>query len=100
MKERLGPSIPPRFCAVMLGRTGKGKRMAECFVAKISEFKDGQRRVISHGRHEIGVFCDKDKFYAYSNFCLHQGGPACEGLIIAQVHEKIMEDMTSSGLKI
>jgi nitrite reductase/ring-hydroxylating ferredoxin subunit len=73
--------------------------MVERFVANASELKEGFRRIVSEGKHEIGVFYDKGKLYAYSNFCLHQGGPACEGLIIAQVEEKLMEDMTSVGLR-
>src|SRR6187401_2762559 len=36
--------------------------------------------------------------YAYSNFCLHQGGPACEGLTIAKVEERLRPDKTSLGL--
>ena len=38
------------------------------------------------------------QFYAYSNFCLHQGGPACEGLTIAKVEERLLPDKTSQGL--
>jgi nitrite reductase/ring-hydroxylating ferredoxin subunit len=72
--------------------------MAEKFVGKLSEFKDGDRRIIYHGEHEIGVFREGGEFYAYSNFCLHQGGPACEGLTIAKVEERIMPDKTSQGL--
>ncbi len=47
---------------------------------------------------EIGVFREGGEFYAYSNYCLHQGGPACEGLIIAKVEERIAPDRTSKGL--
>ena len=72
--------------------------MAEKFVAKVSEFKDGDRRIVFLGNHEIGVFRDKGQFYAYSNFCLHQGGPACEGLTIAKVEERLRPDKTSQGL--
>ena len=32
------------------------------------------------------------------NFCLHQGGPACEGLTIAKVEERLRPDKTSMGL--
>ena len=49
--------------------------MAEQFVGKIAEFKDGDRRIIFAGDNEIGVFRHEGQFYAYSNFCLHQGGP-------------------------
>jgi nitrite reductase/ring-hydroxylating ferredoxin subunit len=72
--------------------------MAEQFVAKTSEMNDGDRRIVFMGEHEIGVFREKGEYYAYSNFCLHQGGPACEGLTIAKVEERIMPDKTSRGL--
>src|SRR5688500_268480 len=72
--------------------------MPEQFVGKLSEFNDGDRRVIFVGDNEIGVFRHGGEFYAYSNYCLHQGGPACEGLTIAKVEEAIMPDMTSRGL--
>jgi nitrite reductase/ring-hydroxylating ferredoxin subunit len=65
---------------------------------KTSEFKDGDRRIVFVGDHEIGVFRENGTFYAYSNYCLHQGGPACEGLTIAKVEERIMPDKTSKGL--
>ncbi len=81
----------------------KGKRegvtqMAEKFVAKLNEMQDGDRRIVFVGDNEIGVFRHEGEFYAYSNFCLHQGGPACEGLTIAKVEERLREDKTSMGL--
>lgn len=72
--------------------------MTEQFVGRISAFKDGDRTIVRAGRHEIGVFRHNGQFHAYSNFCLHQGGPACEGLIIARVEERIRPDKTSEGL--
>ena len=72
--------------------------MAEKFVAKLSEFQDGDRRIVFVGDNEIGVFRHAGEFYAYSNFCLHQGGPACEGLTIAKVEERLRPDKTSMGL--
>jgi nitrite reductase/ring-hydroxylating ferredoxin subunit len=87
-------------------RTMQGRRpqqggfpgMAEQFVGKLSEFEDGDRRIVFVGDNEIGVFRHEGQFYAYSNFCLHQGGPACEGLTIAKVEERIMPDKTSRGM--
>jgi len=32
--------------------------MPECFVAKASELKDGDRRIVVDGNKEIGVFCE------------------------------------------
>ena len=72
--------------------------MAEQFVCKTSEFKDGDRRIVRVGNHEIGVFKHKGEVLAYSNYCLHQGGPACEGLTIAKVEEHLNPDKTSKGL--
>ena len=72
--------------------------MAEKFVGKSSEFKDGERRIVFVGEDEVGVFRNAGQFYAYSNFCLHQGGPACEGLTIARVEERLRPDKTSLGL--
>src|SRR4051812_11056519 len=72
--------------------------MAEKFVAKASEMTDGDRRIVFVGDHEIGVFRHQGQYYAYSNFCLHQGGPACEGLTIAKVEERLRPDKTSQGL--
>ena len=72
--------------------------MPEQLVGKISQFQDGDRRIVMAGRTEVGVFRDGDQFHAYSNYCVHQGGPACEGLIIAKVEERIMPDQTSRGL--
>ena len=68
--------------------------MVEKLVGKVSEFKDGDRRIVFVGDHEIGVFRENGTFFAYSNYCLHQGGPACEGLTIAKVEERLMPDMT------
>ena len=78
--------------------TGGMRRMVEKLVGKVSEFKDGDRRIVFVGDNEIGVFRENGTFYAYSNYCLHQGGPACEGLTIAKVEERLMPDMTSKGL--
>jgi nitrite reductase/ring-hydroxylating ferredoxin subunit len=72
--------------------------MAEKLVGKVSDFQDGDRRIVFIGDREIGVFCDKGEFFAYSNTCLHQAGPACEGMIIAKVEERLLPDQTSGGM--
>jgi nitrite reductase/ring-hydroxylating ferredoxin subunit len=71
--------------------------MPECFVAKASELKDGDRRIVIAGAHEIGVFCKDGTYYAYSNTCVHQGGPACEGIMINRVVDVIGADRTYQG---
>jgi len=72
-------------------------KMAEWFVAKASDMSDGDRRIVSAGLHEIGVFCTGGTYHAYSNYCLHSGGPACEGLLINQVVDIIAPDRTYQG---
>ena len=71
--------------------------MAEKFVGKASEINDGDRRIVFLGDREVGVFKDKGQFYAYSNTCLHQGGPACEGVIKGKVVELLGPDKTYLG---
>ena len=72
--------------------------MRELFVAKTAEFKSGDRRIVvnDHGR-EVGVFSQDDGYYAYSNYCLHSGGPACEGLMLNRVQEVLGPDKTFVG---
>ena len=45
--------------------------MAEVLVGKIGEFSDGDRKIVSRGKVEVGVFRWDGKFFAYSNICLH-----------------------------
>jgi nitrite reductase/ring-hydroxylating ferredoxin subunit len=71
--------------------------MSELFVAKASDLKDGERRIVTSGRTEIGVFHQNGGYYAYSNHCVHAGGPACEGLIIPKVEDVIASDRTYQG---
>jgi nitrite reductase/ring-hydroxylating ferredoxin subunit len=71
--------------------------MAEWFVAKASELKDGDRRIVTAGKREIGVFHKDGAYHAYSNICPHQGGPACEGLIMNNVVDVINPDRTYAG---
>ena len=66
--------------------------MPECFVAKASELNDGDRRIVIAGREEIGVFFKDGAYFAYSNYCVHSGGPACEGLMINRVID-VIEDL-------
>lgn len=71
--------------------------MTEVFVAKAGELQDGDRRIVTSGTTEVGVFRESGKFYAYSNLCLHQGGPACEGIVIPKVVDVIAADHTFQG---
>ena len=71
--------------------------MPECFVAKASDLHDGDRRIVIAGREEIGVFFKNGAYFAYSNYCVHSGGPACEGIMINRVVDVIADDRTYQG---
>jgi nitrite reductase/ring-hydroxylating ferredoxin subunit len=71
--------------------------MSEIFVSSMSDMADGDRRIVRSGEHEVGVFRKGDQFYAYNNYCLHAGGPVCEGLIINRVVDLIAPDRTYIG---
>jgi nitrite reductase/ring-hydroxylating ferredoxin subunit len=71
--------------------------MPDIFVAKRSEFPDGERRIVSDGAQEIGVFHWQGRFYAYENLCLHQGGPACEGVLMHKVEDVLGPDRAWAG---
>ncbi len=68
--------------------------MAEVFVARASDLPDGERRIVTHAGIEIGVFRWQGAFYAYRNHCVHQGGPACEGVIMHKVEDVLADDKT------
>ena len=61
----------------------------DLFVAKTEDLPDGERKIVPNGNSEIGVYRVKGELYAYQNLCAHQGGPACEGLLMAKVEEVI-----------
>src|SRR5712671_4332324 len=74
--------------------------MPECFVAKATDLKDGERRIVVSGKHEVGVFFKGGSYYAYSNYCLHAGGPACEGILVnkvVDVHDLVDQDALAGG---
>ncbi len=66
--------------------------MADVLVCKEGEIAEGAVRLVKVGRVEIGVIRHGNKYYAYRNLCPHQGGPACEGLKLPQVVDKIGEN--------
>jgi len=63
--------------------------MADILVCRDGEIAEGGVRVVRTGELEIGVIRQAGKYYAYRNFCPHQGGPACEGLRMPQVVDNI-----------
>ncbi len=68
--------------------------MPQIFVCKDVEMHDGDVRIVRQDRLEIGVYRHAGAYYAYRNHCLHQGGPACEGVVKGKVVELLAPDKT------
>lgn len=67
------------------------KDRVEVLVGVRADFADDTRRFVEVEGTEIGVLLHDDNFYAYENRCVHQGGPVCEGRILARV-EAVLDD--------
>ncbi|HWG06288.1 MAG TPA: Rieske (2Fe-2S) protein, partial [Beijerinckiaceae bacterium] len=76
---------------------GSEKRMAQIFVCDNGDMKDGDIRIVRQDRLEIGVYRYAGSYYAYRNHCLHQGGPACEGVLKGRVLDLFGEDKSFRG---
>jgi len=50
-------------------------------VGKVSDFEDGDRKIIDVNGKSIGVFLIGGRFYALRNRCPHQFGPLCVGTL-------------------
>lgn len=62
-------------------------------VGPAAEFDDLDRKIVlQEDGQKIGVFRVGDRFVAYENRCLHQGGPVCEGKIFGKVEAVLEED--------
>jgi nitrite reductase/ring-hydroxylating ferredoxin subunit len=50
-------------------------------VGRVSDFENGDRKIIDVNGKSIGVFRIDDRFYALRNRCPHQFGPLCVGTL-------------------
>ena len=48
-------------------------------VASTDEFEEGSRVLVEIDGVEVAVFRFGGEFHAIANYCVHQGGPLCEG---------------------
>ena len=53
----------------------------ECIIAREDEIPEGERIIVQVEGREIAVFNINGEVFAYTNWCLHQGGPICEGAL-------------------
>lgn len=53
--------------------------MEDHAVIDAAELSDGDRILVELEGRQIGVFNVGGEYVAYANWCVHQGGPLCEG---------------------
>jgi len=51
------------------------------YVADREEFEETDRVIVDVDGREVAVFDLGGEFYALANYCVHQGGPLCEGAV-------------------
>lgn len=66
-------------------------------VGRSTDIADGGRAVVDVDGTEIGIFRIAGELFAYANYCVHAGGPACQGKMIHRVVELLDEDKRSVG---
>ena len=59
--------------------------MASHRVARVGDIPPGSRKLVEIGGRSIGVFNIDGEFFALRNRCPHQGGPLCEGQLLAAI---------------
>ena len=68
--------------------------MPEYSAGKVTDYADGDRKVVECGEMEVGVFRIGDEFFAWHNRCAHRAGPICQGRIMKRVIEPVADDRT------
>ena len=68
--------------------------MASIKVLNAEDLAEGCIRIIEIAGIEIGLIRWRDRVYAYRNLCPHQGGPACEGLLLPKTGIELHADGT------
>jgi nitrite reductase (NADH) small subunit len=69
--------------------------MPEYFAGKVTDYADGDRKVVDCGESEIGIFKIDGEFFAWHNRCAHRAGPVCQGRIMKRVIEPVADDRTT-----
>jgi nitrite reductase/ring-hydroxylating ferredoxin subunit len=87
------------MCVIPSSRQGRVREvsMPEIFVCREGELPENKVRLVGIQDLEIGVYHHQGNYYAYRNHCVHQGGPACEGMLLPKVRDVIADDRTWRG---
>jgi nitrite reductase (NADH) small subunit len=68
--------------------------VAEYSAGKVTDYTDGDRKVIDCAESEVGVFKIDGDFFAWHNRCAHRAGPICQGRVMKRVVEPVADDRT------
>jgi nitrite reductase/ring-hydroxylating ferredoxin subunit len=60
-------------------------------VCSTDELAPGERLIVDTGGREIAVFNMNGEFVAVANYCVHAGGPVCEGKLSGTVTASVDE---------
>lgn len=72
--------------------------MSEYVVADANELGDGDRIVFETAGREICVFNHEGEYHAYLNWCPHQNGPVCEGMLGGTIDAEFDRDSLKVSL--
>lgn len=73
--------------------------MGEHVVAQTEDLSEGDRVLTEIEGREIGVFCVDGEYYAFVNWCVHQGGPICEGKLTGQQEAEFDRESLETSLE-
>ena len=69
--------------------------MPEYSAGKVTDYAEGDRKVVDCGEQEVGIFRIDGEFFAWHNRCAHRAGPVCQGRIMKRVLEPAASDKTT-----
>nr|WP_245332929.1 Rieske 2Fe-2S domain-containing protein [Halarchaeum solikamskense] len=65
-------------------------------VGSADEFEDGDRAFVDVDGVEVGVLHVEGEYYALRNYCMHDGGPVCEG----ETQRKLVGEFEEPGKRV
>jgi len=68
-------------------------------VGSAAELNAGDRLLVELEGKDVGIFNLGGKLYAYLNWCVHQGGPCCEGNLEGTVQASFDRDTLETELE-
>lgn len=72
--------------------------MGDHVVAAADELDDGDRILVELEGRFIGVYNVGGEYYAYTDWCPHQGGPVCEGELAGTTRITFNRDTLEYGV--